>query len=134
MSNAELKRRLHFACVVVLVAGLSAATLIYLFADDVPDDSLGYVTVNGVAYPLATRDSKIYRREVERLGGKAALLFDDFNRWFGELWRGKALAMTAAWISIVLALGIYLFGAFLGPDVRADSQEARERDEPGSPK
>jgi hypothetical protein len=131
MSNAELKRRLHLACLVVLVAGLGAAMLIYLFADDLPDDSLGYVIVNGVAYPLATRDSKKYRREVERFGGKAALLFDDFNRWFGELWRGKALATTVTWISIVLALGIYLFGVFLGPDAPPDSQEARERDKPG---
>ena len=94
MRNAELKKRLRLSCLIILVAGLCGAILIYLFAEDVPDDSLGYVTVNGTLYPLATRDSKKYRREVKRIGGKAALLFDDFNRRFAELWQGKALAKT----------------------------------------
>jgi hypothetical protein len=105
--------------------------LIYLLADDIPDDSLGYVIVNGTVYPLATRDSKKYRREVERLGGKAALAFDDFNRWFAQLWQGKTLAKTVAWISILLSLGIYLFANALQPDARSDSQEVREPDKPG---
>ena len=47
MSNAELKRRLRLACLVILAAGLCAATLIYRFAADVPDDALGYVVANG---------------------------------------------------------------------------------------
>ena len=102
MSNAELKKRLRVSCLVILVAGLCGAMLIYLLADDIPDDSLGYVIVNGTVYPLATRDSKKYRREVERLGGKAALAFDDFNRWFAQLWQGKTLAKTVAGISILL--------------------------------
>jgi hypothetical protein len=131
MSNAELKQRLRVICLVILAAGLCGAMLIYLLADDIPDDSLGYVIVNGTVYPLATRDSKKYRREVERLGGKAALAFDDFNRWFTQLWQGKTLAKTVAWISILLSLGIYLFANALQPDARSDSQEVREPDKPG---
>ena len=123
MSNAKLKQRLHLSCLIILVAGLCGAMLIYLLAEEVADDSLGYVVVNGTVYPLATRDSKTYRREVQRFGGKAALLFDDFSRGFGELWRGKALAATVAWISILISLGLYLFARTLAPD-------ARERDEP----
>lgn len=130
MSNAELKKRLRLSCLVILMAGLCAAMLIYLLADDIPDDSLGYVIVNGTVYPLATRDSKIYRREVERFGGKAALAFDDFNRWFGELWQGKKLAETVAWISVLLALGIYLVASSLSPDARAESEDVREPDGP----
>lgn len=129
MSNAELKRRLRLSCLVVLAAGLCAATLIHLFAKDVPDDSLGYVVVNGIAYPLSTQDSKKYRREVQRFGGKAALAFDDFNRWFAQLWQGKALAKTVAWISVLLSLGIYLFANALGPDLPSKKQD--ERDKPG---
>ena len=123
MSNAELKRRLRLACLLVLAAGLCSAMLIYLFAEDIPDDSLGYVVVNGAVYPLATRDSKSYRREVQRFGGKTALLFDDFGRWFNERWQGKTLAGTVAWISIALALGLYLFANFLRPDVQPGSQD-----------
>jgi hypothetical protein len=125
MSNAELKKRLRLSCLVILVAGLCGAMLIHLLAEDIPDDSLGYVIVNGTVYPLATRDSKNYRREVERFGGKAALAFDDFNRWFGELWQGKKLARTVAWISVLLALGIYLFANSLRSDASADSEDDR---------
>lgn len=131
MSNAELKKRLRLSSLIILVAGLCGAMLIYLLAEDIPDDSLGNVIVNGVVYPLATRDSKKYRREVERFGGKAALLFDDFNRWFAERWQGKTLGKTVAWISILVSLGIYLFANSLGPDAQSDSQDARERDKPG---
>jgi len=131
MSNAELKRRLRLSCLIVLVAGLCGAMLIYLLAEDLPDDSLGYVVVNGTVYPLASRDSKKYRREVERFGGKTALLFDDFNRWFGELWQGKTLAKTVAWISILVSLGLYLFASALGPDARSGSRDTREPDKPG---
>jgi len=131
MSNTELKQRLHFSALVILLAGLCGALLIYLFAVDVPDDSLGYVIVNGTVYPLATADSKKYRREVERLGGKAALAFDDFGRWFGGLWRGKTLAGTVVWISILLSLGIYFFANALGPDPpSSDGRDAGERDRP----
>lgn len=126
MSNAELKKRLRLACMIILVAGLCGALLVHLVADEVVDNSLGYMVVNGTLYPLATGDSKKYRHEIERFGGKAALLFDDFNRWFGEQWRGKTLARTVAWISILLALAIYLFAGSLGPD--APPEDADEGD------
>jgi len=96
MSNAELKKRLRLSSLIILVAGLCGAMLIYLLAEDIPDDSPGNVIVNGTVYPLATRDSKKYRRELERFGSNAALLLDDFNRWFAELWQGKALGKTVA--------------------------------------
>jgi hypothetical protein len=133
MSNAELKKRLRLSCLIILVAGLCSAMLIYTVAEDIPDDSLGYVMVNGTVYPLAASDSKKYRREVQRFGGKAALLFDDFGRWFGELWRGKTLAKTVAWISVLMSLGIYLFARFIGPDASSNGQDedARERDGAG---
>jgi hypothetical protein len=131
MSNAELKKRLHRICLVILGVGLCAAVLVYLFAAEVPEDSVGYVVVNGTAYPISAGDSRKYRREVERFGGKAALAFDDFNRWFTELWRGKALARTLAWISILMSLGIYLFANSLAADTQADGEDMREGDESG---
>ena len=130
MSNAELKRRLRLSCFIILVTGLSGALLIHLIAEDVPDASLGYVVANGKVFPLAARDSKKYRHEIERFGGKTALLFDDFNRWFAERWQGKTLAKTAAWISILVALGLYVFAATLGPDPGPDGRDASERDRP----
>jgi hypothetical protein len=130
MSNAELKRRLHRSCLAILAASLCAALLIYLYADAVVDDSLGYVIVNGAVYPSSTRDSKIYRREVQRFGGKAALAIDDFSRWFARLWRGRALAGTVASLGVLLSLGIYLFAACLVPDSSVASDE-NNSDTPG---
>lgn len=131
MSNADLKRRLRLSSLIVLALGLCAALLIYRFAEDVPDDSLGYVVVNGTLYPLSTQDSKKYRREVERFGGKAALAFDDFSRWFAHLWQGKTLAKTVAWISVLLALGIYLFANSLGSDAPSEGTDESDRDKSG---
>jgi hypothetical protein len=131
MNKVQLKPRLRVASLIVLAVGLCAALLIHLFVEDVPDDSLGYAVVDGALYPLSTQDSKAYRREVERFGGKAALAFDDFNRWFAHLWQGKKLAKTVAWISVLLALGIYLFANALGPDAPPQATDESERDESG---
>jgi len=128
MRNTELKQRLRFSALIILLAGLCGALLVYLVAVDVPDDSLGYVIVDGRVYPLATGDSKKYRREVERFGGKAALAFDDFGRWFGEQWRGTKLARTLAWISVLAALGMYLFSNLLAPDPPSAERDVPERD------
>ena len=130
MTNAELKRRLHMAAAIILIAGLCAALLIHLFAQDVEDASLGYVVANGAVYPLASKDSKTYRREVQRFGGKAALAFDDFGHWFGAQWRGKTLGRTLAAISVLLALGIYLFSTTLGPDADSASPGAHDDRDP----
>ena len=66
-----------------------------------------YVIVSGTVYPLSTRDSKKYRFDLERIGGKQVLLLDDLNRWFAELWQGKTRGKTVALISIVVSLGIH---------------------------
>ena len=33
--------------------------------------------------------TKTYVRELERFGGEAAVLFDEFNGWFAARWHGK---------------------------------------------
>ena len=130
MRNTELKKILRRLCLAILAAGLCSALLIHLTAEEVADDSLGYVIVNGTLHPLSTRDSKTYRREVQRFGGKAALAFDDFGRWFAERWRGKELARTVAWLSVFAALAIYLFSQYLGPDQPRDDEDRRKREKP----
>jgi hypothetical protein len=62
----------------------------------------------------------MYRRELQRFGGKAALLFDDFNRWFKGLWHGKSLAVTVVWITAFISLGVFLFARLLPPDPKPD--------------
>jgi len=43
-------------------------------------------------YPMMPEDSKMYQRDLELYGGKAAVLADEFWRWFVTLWHGTRLA------------------------------------------
>ncbi len=127
MSNAQLRRRLQASAVLVLVFGLCAALLLNVLAEDAPLDAAGYVIVNGVIYPAAGADSKIYRNQLERYGGKANVLLDDFNRWFAGLWQGRKLPQSVAWLSLIAALALYLVARMLPPDTpHAARDEAGE--------
>lgn len=72
----------------------------------------------------------MYRHQLERYGGKASVIFDDFNRWFAGLWQGKSLAKTVAWVSVLVSLGIYLFANSLPSEPGADGRPEDERDKP----
>jgi hypothetical protein len=117
MSNARLKSRLYASCIAVLALGLCAAVLVRTYAEDAPEEGVGYVVADGGApYALTPNQSKRYIIDLERFGGKAAVLFDEFDRWFHALWQGKALGVTIAWISVLVASGIFLFASWLPPD------------------
>lgn len=101
------KLRLYLIGAAILLAGLLGAVAIYATASDERSDTLGYEIVDGVAYPIVAHDSKRYRHDLERFGGKAAVLADDFNRWFAGLWIGKGLANTVATLAAGVALGFF---------------------------
>jgi hypothetical protein len=111
-----LKTRLYLSCIVILAMGLCGSVLIYLTAEEAPVSAVSYVIVDGEAYPIAPQYSKSYLHELQRFGGKAAVLFDEFNRWFDALWHGKSLALTVGCISVFVALGIFLFANWLPSD------------------
>jgi len=94
------------AALFILVAGVSGGVTIYLLADE--PEPTAYVIVGDTAYPVDPTTSKTYVRQLERFGGKTAVLFDDFNRWFTALWQGKRLGITLCVLSVLAAL------AFLG--------------------
>lgn len=98
---------------IVLAAGLLAAALIYVTVEDAQSSAAGYVIINGEAHAIPPSASKTYLRELQRFGGKAAVLFDEFNRWFAELWQGKSLAVTIAWISVFVSFALFLLGRCL---------------------
>ena len=99
-----MKPRLVFAALFILVAGLACGVTIYLLADE--PEATAYVIVGDTAYPVDPTTSKTYVRQLERFGGKAAVLFDDFNRWFTALWQGKRLGITIALLSLLAALAL----------------------------
>jgi hypothetical protein len=93
----------------VLVAGLVVGTTIYVAAEDA-SESTSYVIVGDTAYAVDPTRTKTYVRQLERFGGKAAVLFDDFNRWFAARWQGKALGITIGWLSALVAALLFAIG------------------------
>ena len=86
---------------IVLIVGLAAAAAIYFTAEDeAPLTSSYVITID----PALT---KAYVRDLERFGGKAAVLFDEFNRWLAGRWHGRALGITIAWLSVGAAGLLY---------------------------
>ena len=106
--SVTTRRRLYLAGAAILLAGWVGATAIYAGASDENSDTLGYEFVDGVAYPILAYESKSYRHDLERFGGKAAIMADDFNRWFSGLWVGKRLAYTLATLATGAALACFL--------------------------
>ena len=103
-----MKARLYLCSLAVLLLGLSGAFLIYFTADDAPE--------TGQVFYDSPQLSKKYVRELERFGGKQAMIFDEMIRWFEARWRGKELGVTIGWLSALAALGLYLFARWLPPD------------------
>lgn len=99
---------LYLISAVVLLGGLAGAALLYRAAPDDADDASGYEVVGGFVYPGAAEHSKKYEHELQLYGGKAAVLADDFMRWFAGLWRGKSLAYSVACIAAVVSFVLFV--------------------------
>lgn len=115
----------------ILALGLSSAAAIYATADDDPDNAVGYEVINGVVNPIASGDSKRYRHDLERYGGKMAIVADEFGNWFAGLWHGKSLGFTVAALSVVLSGGIFLAAHYLTADRLSDVDRANNGDGTG---
>ena len=127
-----MQKRLTLWSIAVAVVGLCSALLIYVTAGEAVDlEGSEIVMVDGKAYPVPLADSRMYRRELQRFGGKAALLFDDFNRWFAGLWHGRSLAVTVVWITAFISLGLFLLGRNWPPDPEPGPRGEDHRDEAG---
>lgn len=95
--------------VAVAVIGLLGALLIYVNAGDGDvDDNVQIVIVDGKAYKVPLANTKMYQRDLRRFGGEAAVLFDDINRWFASLWRGRSLAIITACVTVFVSVGLFL--------------------------
>jgi len=104
MASKTRRTGLYWIAACVLFFGLAGSALVYLNAGDDRSDAIGYEFVGGQAYVITAQDSKVYRHDLERFGGKAAVFADDLNRWFVSLWSGKRLAYLLATLSTGIAL------------------------------
>ena len=114
----------------ILLAGLLAAALIYGTAAD-DDDALAYEIVDGVAYPVLASESKAYRHDLERFGGKSALFADDLRRWLISLVHGKRLAVSVGALAGIAALACFAAARRRPRDDGPDSDGSGEDGEDG---
>jgi len=108
LNITDIRTRLHLIAVVVLLAGLGSATLIYVTAQEGQDNALDYEMAGGHVYTVVPEDSKKYMHDLELYGGKANVLANDFLHWFSGLWQGKSLAFTVGFIAIIASSGVIL--------------------------
>jgi hypothetical protein len=101
---------LYFLSAGILLLGLGGAILIYQAAVNDPNSDGGYEVVGGFIYPGAAENSKKYEHDLQLFGGQPAVIADKFMRWFAGLWHGESLAFTVACITIILSLGVFLYG------------------------
>ena len=106
----DLRESLILIGAIIMLVGLGSAILIYQSSGDDSDSVLGYEIIDGSAYPIRPEDSRTYRRDLGLYGGTAALVVDDFSRWFAGLWHGRSLAFTVAGISIFISF-VFFFAA-----------------------
>ena len=118
-NSTNLKTRLYFIAVTILLVGLCSAVLIYLKAEKASHGVLGFEVTDGYSYSIAPEDSKKYRHDLELYGGKANVLADEFRRWFVGLWEGKSLAFTVACITAGIAF-VFFFIANLPGDIKSE--------------
>ncbi len=105
--------RLYVISAIIMIVGLGSSVAIYVAADREQEEGQQYEIIGGKIYPGGNERSKAYRHNLEVFGGKAAVLADDFNRWFEGLWQGTTLAFTVATLSVLTALGFFLAGRYV---------------------
>jgi hypothetical protein len=111
---------LNLISAIILLIGLSTATLIYQRAGNKPYGALGYESADGTIYSLRPENSKLYRHNLEVYGGKFSVIMDDFSRWFVELWHGKSLAVIIACTAIITAFWFFYAANYLTHPLKSD--------------
>lgn len=99
----SLRTGLYLISGSILLVGLCSAILIYRAASNDSDSEPGYEVIGGFIYPSQGENSKKYIHDLQVYGGSAAVLADEFMRWFSGLWHGKSLSYTVTVITLFLS-------------------------------
>jgi hypothetical protein len=127
-TSADLRICLNLISAIILLVGLGTAIYIYQTADSDSGTVLGYQIIGGTVYPIMPENSKIYKHDLELYGGKAAVLADEFRRWFIGLWQGKSLALSIAVITIFISLSGFFTARHLPSRSESDADAENNRD------
>ena len=116
---------LYLASLLILVIGLCTAAILYVTMDDseAAEDTYRVIIYSGKSYPVPVDSDRLYLQNLERFGGKAAVLFAQFNRWFISLWRGRALAVTVLWITIIASVVVFVLARSIPEPAPGEDQD-----------
>lgn len=108
MNIKRLRTWLYLTSAVLLLIGLSSSIVIYRAAMNDSTSASSYEFIGGFVYPGEGGYTKKYVHDLQLYGGNAAVLADEFMRWFAGLWRGESLAYTVGFITVALSLVLFL--------------------------
>ena len=126
IKNMRLRKILYLSSAVVLLVGLSSSVVIYRAAMNDSTSDSSYEFIGGFVYPAEGGNTKKYVHDLQLYGGNAAVLADEFMRWFTGLWRGETLAYTIGFITVSLSLVLFLI-AWRAPSRSAGSPPDDDR-------
>ncbi len=108
IKSMRLRKFLYLSSAVILLVGLSSSIVIYraTMNDSTTDSS--YEFIGGFVYPGEGGYTKKYVHDLQLYGGNAAVLADEFMRWFAGLWQGESLAYTVGFITVALSFVLFL--------------------------
>jgi hypothetical protein len=98
---------LNLLGLLVLLAGLGSAVVIWRAQDRIDRQDSGGGTADSAVASLAPEDSRRYTHDVDQYYGKTGLLADEWMRWFEGLVQGKGLAKTITVLSLAAASGCF---------------------------
>jgi hypothetical protein len=124
----EFQAVLYLVSAIILLAGLGSAVLIYREAMSDPISGPDYEVIGGFVYPAGGENSKKYTHDLQLFGGNAAVLSDEFMRWFSGLWQGTSLAYTVAFITACISFVVFIIAKNLPTSCITDVRGEKDRD------
>jgi hypothetical protein len=121
IKNMRLRKYLYLSSVVILLVGLSSSIWIYWAAMNDATGDPNYEFIGGFVYPGEGGYTKKYVHDLQLYGGNAAVLSDQFIRWFTGLWQGESLAYTVGFITAAISLVLFLIARSITDQARRES-------------
>jgi hypothetical protein len=118
-----MQKLLYLGSAVILLVGLSASIMLYRAAMNNSAGDSSYEFSGGFVYPGEGGYTKKYVHDLQLYGGNAAVLADEFMRWFNGLWRGESLAYTVGFITIALSLVLFLLARYASSGIAGNNSD-----------
>jgi hypothetical protein len=110
-----IRGRLRALGYIVLGGGLLAAVL--LFFHPTPNREkhpIGFEEMGGRLIPIYPESSKRYQQAAQATLGGGGMLLSDIREGFIDLWHGRRLAYTLAFLSVAVSYGLFYFADLFG--------------------